>query len=261
MVHGLNGGPQKTWTASNKVYWPADLLPETLEENGVYANVLVWGYNADVFSGKHKHPSQNYLHQHAQNMVNYLASLRRDNNRLRIPIIWVAHSFGGLVLKSGLSHADRCRDPSLEHLRSMFISTFGIVFLGTPHEGSDLAKWGELVQGMVELAAPKRIFESHSILLKTLRSNSETLEATNFEFIHIMQKFEVCLVYEEETTKIGSLTRRVVVEQKSAAPTFWNGKAQKFGIEANVSILVYSPEHPFRYCLRTGQHSRLLLSP
>lgn len=170
-------------------------------------------------------------------MVTYLASLRRDNGRMRVPIIWVAHSFGGLVLKSALSHADRCRETGLEHLRAMFVSTFGIIFLGTPHEGSDLAKWGELVQGMVEWTVSKRIFESHSILLKTLSRNSEALENANFEFIHIMQKFEVCLVYEEATTNIGGFTRRVVVDQKSAAPTFWNGKAQKFGIEANVSIL------------------------
>lgn len=239
-MHGLNGNPEKTWTASNKTYWPIDLLPKTLQQAGTDVNVLVWGYNADVTS-KDKHPpSHNFLHQHAQNMVNFLASYRRDTGRLKVPIIWVAHSLGGLVLKSALSHADRCREPALDHLRAMFVSTYGIVFLGTPHEGSGLAKYGEIIQNIAELTISKRLFETQPILLKTLRNDSETLDNINFDFVHIMQKFDTCLVYEEATTKIGPITRRIIVDQKSAAPTFW-ANAQKFGIEANVSMAVRFP--------------------
>lgn len=91
-----------------------------------------------------------------------------------------------------------------------------------------------MIQNIAELTISKRFFESQPILLKTLRNDSETLDNINFEFVHIMQKFETCLVYEEATTKIGPITRRIIVDQKSAAPTFW-ANAQKFGIEANVS--------------------------
>src|SRR4051812_46850949 len=48
LVHGLNGDPERTWTAAaSGVFWPADLLPASLR--GEPANVLVYGYNADVF--------------------------------------------------------------------------------------------------------------------------------------------------------------------------------------------------------------------
>lgn len=141
-------------------------------------------------------------------------------------------------MKSALSHSDRCREQNLEEFRSIFVSTYGIVFLGTPHEGSGLAKYGEMIQNIAELTISKRFFESQPILLKTLRNDSETLDNINFEFVHIMQKFETCLVYEEATTKIGPITRRIIVDQKSAAPTFW-ANAQKFGIEANVSAAVH----------------------
>lgn len=173
-------------------------------------------------------------------MANYVASYRRDNGRLGNPIIWVAHSLGGLVLKAALLHADRCREENLAHIRALFVSTYGIVFLGTPHEGSGLAKFGEMIQNIADLAISKRLFETQSVLLKTLRADSETLDNINFEFIHISQKFETCLVYEDASTKIGAITRRMVVDQKSAAPTFW-AKAQRFGIDATVSLAVLPP--------------------
>ena len=48
LVHGLNGDPHDTWTASNGVFWPTGLLPVTLKS--VKARILVYGYNADVYA-------------------------------------------------------------------------------------------------------------------------------------------------------------------------------------------------------------------
>lgn len=51
LVHGLNGHPYNTWEAPDKTFWPQDLLPAALR--GAHANVLVYGYNADVYSTQH----------------------------------------------------------------------------------------------------------------------------------------------------------------------------------------------------------------
>ena len=45
LVHGLNGHPRQTWTAKNNVFWPTDLLPKSVK-----ARILVYGYNADVYT-------------------------------------------------------------------------------------------------------------------------------------------------------------------------------------------------------------------
>ncbi|KAI1464930.1 uncharacterized protein F4812DRAFT_144958 [Daldinia caldariorum] len=67
LVHGLNGDPQKTWTAKNNVFWPTDLLPTSLRD--ARANILVYGYNADVYSKKHgSTPSDNFIYVHAQTL-------------------------------------------------------------------------------------------------------------------------------------------------------------------------------------------------
>jgi hypothetical protein len=43
LVHGLNGHPRDTWTADNGVFWPSQLLPQSLQ-----ARVLVYGYDGDL---------------------------------------------------------------------------------------------------------------------------------------------------------------------------------------------------------------------
>lgn len=50
LVHGLNGDPRKTWTAANGCFWPTQLLPATLAQKNVQARILVYGYNADVYT-------------------------------------------------------------------------------------------------------------------------------------------------------------------------------------------------------------------
>jgi alpha-beta hydrolase superfamily lysophospholipase len=98
LVHGLNGHPQNTWTAKNGTFWPADLLPLTLKT--VKARVLVYGYNADVwaFSGD-KSASSDMIHQHAQTLISTLAMERTIEGYDEHPIIWVAHSLGGILVK------------------------------------------------------------------------------------------------------------------------------------------------------------------
>lgn len=48
LVHGLNGNPKNTWTAPNGVFWPSQLLPASLKSH--QARILVYGYNADVYT-------------------------------------------------------------------------------------------------------------------------------------------------------------------------------------------------------------------
>ncbi|KAL8341906.1 hypothetical protein RB601_005287 [Gaeumannomyces tritici] len=217
LVHGLNGEPKRTWAAKdNGVYWPADLLPPSLK--GRHANILVYGYNADVYSNrKDKSPSDNFIHVHAQTLVAKLSIYRRSEETTRNPIIWVAHSLGGILVKRALLYSNDLQNRDQEPLRSIYVSTYGILFLGTPHTGSNLAVWGTVLQAMSDAVVPKGIFETESVLLRTLKKDNETLQAINNHFLDIYQRFRIHMVHENFKTPIKG-HKILVVDANSAGP-------------------------------------------
>jgi Putative serine esterase (DUF676) len=200
-VHGLNGGPDKTWTAKNGVFWPTDLLPASLKD--AHANILVYGYNADVYSSKNdRSASRDFIHQHAQSLVTSLTLYRKSEGSSHHPIIWVAHSLGGIVVKRALLYSNDLRASYHQDYRSVFVSTFAIIFLGTPHTGSDAAAWGRWLQGMSDAVIPRKFFESEPVLLKTLKRDSETLQNINSHFLDVYQRFRIHMAHESHKTDI-----------------------------------------------------------
>lgn len=201
LVHGLNGCPDKTWTSKDGVFWPVDLLPASLK--GLQANILVYGYNADVYSRRNdRSASDNFIHQHAQTLVTSLTLFRKSEGTFKNPIIWVAHSLGGILVKRALLYSNDVRSSHHEDYRSIYVSTFGLMFLGTPHTGSDMATWGLVLQGMSDAIMPKKFFESESVLLKTLKKDNETLSNINNHFLDIYQRFRIHMAHENHKTDI-----------------------------------------------------------
>lgn len=201
LVHGLNGDPQRTWTAPNGVFWPTDLLPASLQTEHV--NVLVYGYNADVYSGRNdRSASSNFIHHHAQTLVTTLAHYRKSEGTLNNPLIWVVHSLGGILTKRALLYSNDVRTQNHDDLRSVYVSTYGIIFLGTPHTGAGLATWGTILQHMSDVVIPRKFFDSEPHLLKTLKKDNETLQNINNHFLDIYQRFQIHMAHENQKTDI-----------------------------------------------------------
>jgi pimeloyl-ACP methyl ester carboxylesterase len=70
------------------------------------------------------------LYEHASDLLNHIENLRKHNPSR--PIIFIAHSFGGILLKKALLVA-RYRS------RDIAAATEGIIFLGVPHQGTNAA--------------------------------------------------------------------------------------------------------------------------
>ncbi|KAK8137877.1 Protein SERAC1, partial [Apiospora sp. TS-2023a] len=216
LVHGLNGDPQRTWTAKNDVFWPTDLLPHSLRNTR--ANILVYGYNADVYSKKHGvNPSDNFIFMHAQTLVTSLTHYRKDEQSSNNPIIWVCHSLGGILVKRALLYSNDLRASQHEDYRQIFVSTFGIIFLGTPHVGSDMGSWAVMLQGMSDAVVPKAFWHSESVLLKTLKRDNETLQNINNHFLDVYQRFKILMAHENHKTDLKG-TKMLVVDAQSASP-------------------------------------------
>lgn len=165
-VHGLTGDGESTWTTDDGVCWPKTLLPPKLKK----ARILTYGYDAYVV--RKSVASSNRLIDHASNLLTDLTA-DRANSPSR-PIIFVTHSLGGLICKQAILQSRNHPD---SHLRSIFDSTIGILFMGTPHKGSWMADWARIP------ASALGMFKSiNKSLLGVLETNNQTLELiqTNF---------------------------------------------------------------------------------
>lgn len=90
-IHGLGGGRISTWK-KGEVFWPYNLLAKDIKE----ARIITWGYDADI--AHFLAPlSANTVKDHAKSLSTALSGLRNSPETNERPIIFIAHSLGGLV--------------------------------------------------------------------------------------------------------------------------------------------------------------------
>lgn len=175
-VHGLTVDRDRTWTAhGSSTPWPQTLLPELLPK----ARILSFGYDAYVTDWKHM-VSMQKVSSHANDLLHDLAAYRstRIVERER-PIIFIAHSLGGLVVKDALLTGWKNSDSSLSQILS---STRAIAFLGTPHTGSDLAVWAERLVGVLGIFK-----QVDAGIVALLRKDSEVLSRVHDDILKMIQ--------------------------------------------------------------------------
>jgi pimeloyl-ACP methyl ester carboxylesterase len=179
-VHGLNGGNFSTWThASSGTCWPRDLLPKKVPT----ARILSFGYDAR-FLDLLDNISQNTIHDHARNMLLGLSELRRDDNTSSLPIVLVAHSMGGLLVKRALilsRNAYNSRDDLSKHIVQ---HVKHVVFMGTPHQGSDMQTLAMAINKIFSVASPTK---PNDKILSILASKSPELSELSKEFVQLYQ--------------------------------------------------------------------------
>ena len=162
--------------------------------------------------------SKDKIHNHAENLVAALSANRRMRKANERPIIFVAHSLGGLVVKRALIYSEGIRGNHTQHLRSIFVSTYGILFLGTPHRGSDIAKWGSMLESICRGVMPSGIVDSNPNLVNALKRENETLQTIDRDFIQMMSRFYVYFFHEGKPTHLGKMKADFVVDEESASP-------------------------------------------
>jgi hypothetical protein len=191
-VHGLDGDCRTTWQPPDRpdLFWPAMLgvdLP----------NVATWSLGYEVSSSAWRGRTMPLVDR-ATNILS-LMEARQLGKR---PIIFICHSLGGLLVKQMLRNASSYSNPEW---RNIAAQTVGIVFLSTPHSGSNLANLLQYV---------KVLFPSVSIA--ELQDNGASLRDLNLWFRNAVDGFlrlKILVFYEKRSTH-GLL----VVDDSSADP-------------------------------------------
>ncbi|KAL9596044.1 MAG: hypothetical protein Q9219_006060 [cf. Caloplaca sp. 3 TL-2023] len=134
------------------------------------------------------------------------------------PIVFLCHGFGGLLLKRALALSYSKLGKSTERLRSIYISTYAILFVGTPHQGirKSALRFGH-----------DSDFAGSSQFMINLLVGSEMLNEVTDQFMPIMKQYRVFNFWESLESEIdGAMT--YVVDKDSAAPSW--ADAEKCGI-------------------------------
>ncbi|KAJ4253826.1 hypothetical protein NW762_010221 [Fusarium torreyae] len=174
-VHGLTGSRTSTWRARGQSEpWPKTLLPPVLSK----ARILTYGYDAYVVSKSVA--SSNRLVDHAMNLVTDLTNDRISCNASSRPLIFVAHSLGGLVCKEAILIS---RNNPNSHRREIFNRLKGIIFMGTPHKGSWMADWA-----VIPVSALGLVKSANKSLLKILETDDQLLESIQIRFLALVRE-------------------------------------------------------------------------
>ncbi|KAI4628931.1 hypothetical protein J4E83_003484 [Alternaria metachromatica] len=179
LVHGLGGDRTGTWTErtaddkKNACFWPRDLLPVDLPD----ARIITWGYAAATIKTLDVVSIANPT-QHAEKLCSELASLRVGV--VDRPILFIAHSMGGIVAKKALLNS---QDSNVDSIAPLVHDTCGIIFMGTPHCGSELANAASFLTKIVG------IFHTvNSSMLEGLQSQNAQLQEIDRRFHQLLAK-------------------------------------------------------------------------
>jgi hypothetical protein len=205
-VHGLQSHPRKTWSCHPKAdpkssrswcrpfskglsgkakassivedpeYWPEQLLPE--DNNNV--RVLTYGYDSNVTKGYIEPNSKNNIFAHGRSFLWAVDRYRRKC--LGRPIIFVAHSLGGLVVKQALIEARKQEDHNSQ-LYDVYQCSYAIIFLGTPHRGSSIASWGVILSSVAKAV---QIDSNQKVIKDLIPDGSSKLEELILDFNDIL---------------------------------------------------------------------------
>lgn len=202
-VHGLGGHCYRTWTKKHDsaTFWPGNWLP--LEPEIQAARILTFGYNAK-WRGATK--SISTVTDFAKELLFEMRFAKTpDGVDLNIgakPIIFVAHSMGGLVVKK--AYILGLHD---ETYKSMVNSISAVIFLSTPHRGSNLA---EALNRIVSAT-----FQSSKSFISDLQKSSVIIEELNEQFRHLAPALSIWSFYETLATSIGP--RKLMVLEKDSS--------------------------------------------
>ncbi|KAI5459563.1 hypothetical protein BGZ63DRAFT_254666 [Mariannaea sp. PMI_226] len=170
-IHGLRGSARKTWTEMETgSFWLEDFLPESLPN----CRIMTFGYDSGLAFSRSIAGVENF----SIDLLNRLRAVRSGPEARSRPIIFIAHSLGGIVIKKALVMAHE----NSQDFGAILDSTKGIVFMGTPHRGSDLIPWSLMLANVINHVPLRK--KMHKALLRNLNSNSDMLMEISRQFLH-----------------------------------------------------------------------------
>jgi hypothetical protein len=184
-ISGLASHPLGSWMQRSSTYdfvWLRDRLPKDMPS----IRPIIYGYDAKLV----KSESVQTIEDLASSFIASLRSIGRPSLSAK-PLIIMAHSLGGILLKSALTQMAGSGEQDRTILRSIKM-TF---FFGVPSKGMYLSHLLPMVDG-----------QPNSDLIRLLSPDSEYLSSLNQRFSNIATLYDIRLISAYET-KLSPTTK------------------------------------------------------
>ncbi|KAG5655550.1 hypothetical protein KAF25_003887 [Fusarium avenaceum] len=209
-VHGLGSNVDRTWTwrGVDKTQEPVNWLKDAdmLQSKIPNARILAFNYESTWLSDA----PRTRVELCGEDLIHSLHRLRPESNR---PIVFIGHSFGGLVIQDALLYADR--EKKYHHILQ---HTKGFISLGTPFRGTKFHRVADLI------ARAMHLFGSHYYILSPLTYDDHHLrdKVHSLGRVRKVFSFPVFCFFELYQTQfvnipiLSNLLQGMVVEESSA---------------------------------------------
>ncbi|KAF1937380.1 hypothetical protein EJ02DRAFT_385756, partial [Clathrospora elynae] len=185
--------------STRAVMWPRDLLVPAFRS----ARIATYSYGSDWRDSQ----VNTSLRECGQQLLEVLLQHRQRADEQRRPLVLIGHSLGGLVIQQALAIA--VHGSSYTDLR---LSVSGIIFLGTPFQGSGEAAYAQWLAMLIRLQEKKG---NKYTLLKTLQKDSAGLHALSIDFWRSYGEYDMTCFYEKRKAHYGPVVRQFVSTQSA----------------------------------------------
>lgn len=182
-ISGLASHPFGSWKQRDDAttfMWLRDGLPQDIPQ----IRVITYGYDTGLFGSK----SVQSVDDLARSMIKKLEAIRQLG-RHRKPIVFIAHSLGGIVLKRALTLMAN-KGAASQDLSLLFRLVHTIFLFGVPTRGMHISHLLPMVQG-----------QPNEALIKSLSRDSEYLTLLYTSFGGIASRSKIRLISAYETKK------------------------------------------------------------
>ncbi|KFY96739.1 hypothetical protein V498_02511 [Pseudogymnoascus sp. VKM F-4517 (FW-2822)] len=205
-ISGLGGHPVGSFKDRDGHHiWLRDSLPQDIPK----ARVLVYGYDTSLVDPNTK----SSLTDLAKTFLSTVKAFRTATKTNRRPLIFVAHSLGGLLVKEALHIASSgCEDPQND---DFIRSSYAILFFGVPNLGLRYETLQEIVSGQSNFQL------IHDLLVDEESEPKPLLVALKQKFIQCCKDqkppFKIISYYEQKKTKMVKASYNYISMTKESA--------------------------------------------
>ncbi|KAJ5366092.1 hypothetical protein N7541_000033 [Penicillium brevicompactum] len=218
-IAGLDGHAYGSWQGRGNLgrMWLRDFLSKDLPQ----CRTMIYGYNSKLSS----HGVDTIL-DYGRELMEEIKKIRNTKELQQRPLIFIAHSFGGIIMAHCLVRAIQTMEEDHPAITSLHRATYGMILFAIPHKGLVMDDIQQMLAG--DHSHPR------GQLLQQISSKSDLLIHQLADFKNLIRDRRVVSFYETEQT------RQLVLDSESGR---WKRTGDFVTTVGADSALLQLPDH------------------